>query len=264
MPRPTPAGLYTSGLLLLTAATGAIDAVSYLALDGVFTGNMTGNVLFLAFSLVGVSGIPLLNNAFALGGFALGSMVGGRLVRRGHPVGLPARSGWVLGVGAVLIFALVGAWSALGDLGRGWQISLTAVLAALMGAQVAAVKPVGNTDITTVVVTNTLANLTRESRLGGGRQTTHQWRHRFLAVASMGAGAALGAAVLRVGDGPLALAASGVVFTAGVATLLVARRAQRRAEHGTRPGLSRSGAGAPSHAGADAPAGPAAEALGAR
>ena len=116
MPRPTTAGLYTSGLLLLTAATGAIDAVSYLALDGVFTGNMTGNVLFLAFALVGVSGIPLLNNAFALAGFAIGSVVGGRLVRRGHPAGLPVRSGWVLGVGAALIFALVGAWAAIGEL----------------------------------------------------------------------------------------------------------------------------------------------------
>jgi len=230
MPRPTTAGLYTSGLLLLTAATGAIDAVSYLALDGVFTGNMTGNVLFLAFALVGVSGIPLLNNAFALAGFAIGSVVGGRLVRRGHPAGLPVRSGWVLGVGAALIFALVGAWAAIGELPTVGQITVTALLAALMGAQVAAVKPVGNTDITTVVVTSTLANVTRESRLGGGRQTPSQWRHRFFAVVSMGAGAAVGAAVLRLADGPVALAVSGVVFTAGVALLLIARADQRRSE----------------------------------
>jgi hypothetical protein len=35
-------------LLVLTAATGLIDAVSYLALGHVFTANMTGNVVFLA------------------------------------------------------------------------------------------------------------------------------------------------------------------------------------------------------------------------
>lgn len=228
MRRPTTAGLYTSGLLLLTAATGAIDAVSYLALDGVFTGNMTGNVLFLAFALVGVPGIPLLNNLCALAGFAVGSVVGGRLVRRGHPVGLPARSAWLLGAGVVLIVALVGVWAAVGELDGVGLVTVTAVLAALMGAQVAAVKPVGNTDITTVVVTSTLANVTRESRLGGGRQTPSQWRHRTFAIVAMGAGAALGAAVLRVADGPAALAASGAVFAAGVAVLLVARVTQQR------------------------------------
>ncbi|MCC2333445.1 YoaK family protein [Cellulomonas wangsupingiae] len=228
MRRPTPVGLYTSGLLLLTAATGAIDAVSFLALDGVFTGNMTGNVLFLAFALVGVPDIPLLNNAFALVGFALGSVVGGRLVRRGHPVGLPARSAWLLVAGTALVFVLVGVWAAVGELAAVGQITLTAVLAALMGAQVAAVKPVGNTDITTVVVTSTLANVTRESRLGGGRQTGAQWRHRTFAVLAMGAGAAVGAAVLRVADGPVALAACGVVFAAGVTVLLVARGRPRR------------------------------------
>jgi len=233
MRRPTTAGLYTAGLLLLTAATGAIDAVSFLALDGVFTGNMTGNVLFLAFALVGVPDIPLLNNAFALLGFALGSVVGGRLVRRGHPMGLPVRSAWLLGAGTALVFVLAGVWATVGDLDGVGQIIVTAVLAALMGAQVAAVKPVGNTDITTVVVTSTLANVTRDSRLGGGRQTPSQWRHRTFAIVAMGAGAALGAAVLRVTDGPVALAASGVVFAAGVAALLVARSAQRRARTAT-------------------------------
>src|SRR2546426_2555079 len=40
-------------LLVLTAATGLIDAVSYLALGHVFTANMTGNVVFLAFAVAG-------------------------------------------------------------------------------------------------------------------------------------------------------------------------------------------------------------------
>ncbi|WP_307802676.1 DUF1275 family protein [Cellulomonas dongxiuzhuiae] len=131
----------------------------------------------------------------------------------------------LLGVGAALVFVLVAAWTAIGHLHAPAEIALTAVLAALMGAQVAAARPVGNTDITTVVVTSTLANVTRESRLGGGHQTRTQWRDRALAVLAMGAGAAVGAAVLRTADGPAALAASGVVFTAGVAALLAGRRA---------------------------------------
>ena len=62
---------YTLGLLILTASTGTIDAVSYLALDRVFTGNMTGNVLFLGFGLVGVGNVPFVNNAIALLGLSL-------------------------------------------------------------------------------------------------------------------------------------------------------------------------------------------------
>jgi uncharacterized membrane protein YoaK (UPF0700 family) len=54
-------------LLVLTAATGAIDAVSLLALGRVFVANMTGNVVFLGmalanapgFSLAGDSGAPV-------------------------------------------------------------------------------------------------------------------------------------------------------------------------------------------------------------
>ena len=37
-------------LLALTAVTGFVDAVSYLALGHVFTANMTGNVVFLGFA----------------------------------------------------------------------------------------------------------------------------------------------------------------------------------------------------------------------
>ncbi|KFD43282.1 hypothetical protein IU11_12880, partial [Cellulosimicrobium sp. MM] len=62
-PRDRP---YVAGLLVLTVATGVVDAVSYLALDQVFTGNMTGNVLFVGFAAAGAGGIPLLNNVVAL------------------------------------------------------------------------------------------------------------------------------------------------------------------------------------------------------
>ena len=84
---------FVTGLLLLTASTGCIDAVSYLALDRVFTGNMTGNVLFIGFSLVGAGKTPLLNNIIALLGFALGCIVGGRIVGQSAPKGLPRSSG---------------------------------------------------------------------------------------------------------------------------------------------------------------------------
>lgn len=219
---------YAAGLILLTAATGSIDAVSYLALDRVFTGNMTGNVLFIGFALVGVAGIPFLNNVVALGGFVLGSIVSGRIVGRGHELSLPRRSAWTLATGAVVIAALATVWAVLGDLDERGLLIVTALLAIVMGAQVSAVKPIGNSDVTTIVVTNTLANLARDSRLGGGRGQA--WGQRLLAVVAMGGGAALGAALIGAVSGAAALVGGGVLYVAGILVLVLASRAERRAE----------------------------------
>ena len=43
---PVSARLTVTGLLLLTFATGIIDAISVLVLGHVFVANMTGNVIF--------------------------------------------------------------------------------------------------------------------------------------------------------------------------------------------------------------------------
>ena len=40
-------------LLILTVVTGVVDSISILALGRVFVANMTGNVVFAAFALVG-------------------------------------------------------------------------------------------------------------------------------------------------------------------------------------------------------------------
>ena len=46
-------------LLALTVVTGLVDSFSYLVLGHVFVANMTGNVVFLAFALVGAKGSRL-------------------------------------------------------------------------------------------------------------------------------------------------------------------------------------------------------------
>ena len=43
-------------LLALTFSTGMIDALSWLGLNGVFTANMTGNVLIIGMGAVGAGG----------------------------------------------------------------------------------------------------------------------------------------------------------------------------------------------------------------
>ena len=67
-------------LLTLTVVTGLVDAFSYLTLDHVFVANMTGNVVFLGFALAGARGFSVAASSLALGSFAVGSLLGGRLV----------------------------------------------------------------------------------------------------------------------------------------------------------------------------------------
>jgi uncharacterized membrane protein YoaK (UPF0700 family) len=216
---------YTAGLLLLTASTGVIDADSYLALDHVFTGNMTGNVLFIGFALVGVAGIPFVNNAIALLGFVAGSIVSGRIIGRGHSKGLPRVSMWVLLGGGILALLLATVWTVLGTLPHPVLLVLTFLLAVVMGSQVSAVKPIGNSDVTTIVVTNTLANLARDSRLAGGKR--ENWGPRLLAVLAMGIGAAIGALIVLHLRGSFALYAAMIFYAAGVVTLVLTSRSGR-------------------------------------
>jgi len=53
-------------LLALTAVTGFVDAVSYLALGHVFTANMTGNVVFLGFAMAAAPGLSMARSGAAL------------------------------------------------------------------------------------------------------------------------------------------------------------------------------------------------------
>ena len=53
-------------LLALTVVTGLIDAVSFLGLGHIFTANMTGNVVFLAFALGGAQGLSVVRSVTAI------------------------------------------------------------------------------------------------------------------------------------------------------------------------------------------------------
>lgn len=196
--------------------------MSYLALDRVFTGNMTGNVVFVAFGLVGAGHVSLINNVAALLAFVAGSLIGGRIVGHGHPQGLPRSSRWVLAGGAVVVFGTAVFWFVVGSPTRPELAVFTALLAIVMGAQVSAVKPVGNSDVTTIVVTNTLANLARDSRLAGGNGAN--WWQRLAAVVAMAGGAAIGAVIVTSAAGPWALLAAVVLFVAGSLALVHASR----------------------------------------
>src|SRR4051812_8257437 len=102
------ASVHLALMLALTFATGIIDAVGYLGLDRVFTGNMTGNVVILGMALLGADGLPVLGPLVALAGFVAGAAGGGRVLKgadggwtqRGRGLfALPALVEGVVGVG---------------------------------------------------------------------------------------------------------------------------------------------------------------------
>src|SRR3954463_2492080 len=69
-------------LLVLTFTTGLVDAVSYLGLGNVFTANMTGNIVFLAFGIAGSGGLPVVAPLVSLAAFLVGSTAGGVLAAK--------------------------------------------------------------------------------------------------------------------------------------------------------------------------------------
>ena len=70
-------GTLTIALLALTFSTGLIDALSFIAIGHVFTANMTGNIVFLAFAVGGAQGLSAARSAASLLSFMAGALCGG-------------------------------------------------------------------------------------------------------------------------------------------------------------------------------------------
>src|SRR5437588_9054947 len=79
---PTVEKTIAYALLGMTAVTGLVDAVSFLSLGRVFTANMTGNIVLLAFATAHVSELSVARSSTALLSFLLGAIFGGRIMAR--------------------------------------------------------------------------------------------------------------------------------------------------------------------------------------
>jgi uncharacterized membrane protein YoaK (UPF0700 family) len=208
-----PARLHLILMLVLTFSTGVIDAVGYLGLDRVFTGNMTGNVVILGMALLGADHLPVLGPSIALAGFIVGAVIAGRVLK-------PETAGWsrrttglLTGVGVAMAAVAGVLFEHAPQAGDPVTLGITGALATAMGVQAATARHLSVKDVTTVVVTSTLTGLAADSRLGGG--TGAHWGRRLGAVVLILAGAAAGAALLHVHAG------LGVLLTA-VLTIAVA------------------------------------------
>jgi uncharacterized membrane protein YoaK (UPF0700 family) len=198
-------------LLALTAATGLMDAVSYLALGHVFTANMTGNVVFLGFAVAGARGLSMARSGAALATFLAGGVIGGCIAARMEHGSRRSWAGLAFACEATLLLGAAAFAAASGEVLLERPTNLYAVIglsALAMGLRNAVVRKLGERDLTTTVLTLTLAGLAADSSLAGGHNAG--WGRRVSSVVLMFAGAAAGAWLLRFSVAT-PLAVSGIV-----------------------------------------------------
>jgi len=185
-------------LLALTAVTGLVDAISVLGF-GIFTANMTGNVVFLGFAAAGAQGFSMARSITSLASFLAGAAIGGRL-----SIALDStRRRWLLTFAvceAALLFvaALAAIDLEIGSAAPPIRLySVIALMATAMGLRNATVRRLAVPDLTTTVLTLTLTGMASDSSLAGGKNP--RVGRRFGSVVTMFGGAVIGALLLKYG-----------------------------------------------------------------
>ena len=187
-----------NALLGMTVVTGLVDAVSFLSLGRVFTANMTGNIVILAFATARVSGLSLARSSTALLSFLAGAIFGGRIMARAG-----ADSQIRFAAQAFLLevaFLFAASFCAIGYrrdlLEHSLQpFALIALTALAMGTRTAAVRKLAIPDLTTTVLTLTIAGIGADSSLANGNNP--RLARRVESVVAMFLGAAFGAVIIR-------------------------------------------------------------------
>jgi uncharacterized membrane protein YoaK (UPF0700 family) len=222
MASPVSDRLTVTALLLLTFATGLVDAISVLVLGHVFVANMTGNIIFLGFWFVPRAGVDLTAAIVAFVSFLAGTMIGGRLVRH---FGVQTRR-WLttaLGVEVVVLAALsILAGAGVLSYHTNSKLVLICGLATTFGVQNATARQFGVQELSTTVLTSTVVGIGVDSRLAGG-SGQHE-KLCYSVIFTMCGGAVVGATLSRFAVAPVIALAAAVVG----ASLLIFRFAPDR------------------------------------
>jgi uncharacterized membrane protein YoaK (UPF0700 family) len=190
--------LYGS-LYCLTFVTGLVDAGSYVAMGHVFTANMTGNIVFLGFAFGGVQHLSIARSATALWFALVGGLLAGKL---DSLLGKRQRNFWLaadLGIEALLLLGamtLSRCIEARSEPHRAAALYGIIALTALgMGIRNGTIRRLAVPELTTTVLTLTVAALAFEFSLRPG--TNPRWRRRVASILMMSSGAFAGVLLLR-------------------------------------------------------------------
>jgi uncharacterized membrane protein YoaK (UPF0700 family) len=188
-PRDSKDGILPPLLVAKTAVTGLVDAFSYLVLGHVFVANMTGNVVFLAFAIAGVSGFSAVDSLIAIAAFGIGAIIAGRLASR-YPERREILLAATAGGQALLIAIAVGlAIVSATPVSAGYRYPLIVLLAAAMGMQNATARKLAVPDLTTTVLTLTITGIASD-------RDPSKIVRRLISVAAMLVGACVGAVLV--------------------------------------------------------------------
>jgi uncharacterized membrane protein YoaK (UPF0700 family) len=193
-------------LLALTFVTGVIDATSFLALGGVFSAMMTGNVVFLGLGLSGSADSSVLGPLLAIGAFVTASALAALLARRIAGPAFGTRTANAVEISLLAVACCIAATTTLDATGLSGYATL-AVLAAAMGWRTTNVRALGSVNVPTSVLNLTMlaGPATPRPGLAGGADL----RPRALALACFLAGAVAGGLLVQIDAWvPLALAAA--------------------------------------------------------
>src|SRR6266849_8628009 len=195
---PTTERVIPYALLGMTAVTGLVDAVSFLSLGRVFTANVTGNIVLLAFATAHVSGLSIARSLTALLAFLVAAVLGGRVMARASSDSQIRFAAQAFVLEGVFLFATsfcgIGYRSDL--LENSFQpFALIALTALAMGTRNAAVRKLASPDLTTAVRTLTITGSGADSSLANGNDP--RLARRVESVIAMFLGAALGALAIR-------------------------------------------------------------------
>jgi uncharacterized membrane protein YoaK (UPF0700 family) len=159
-------------VVLLTVTSGAVNAVSFLALGKVFSSVITGNLVLLGVAATTHSAPEALHAGLGIAGYAAGVLVAAPLAaRRSLQAGTwPASVTATLAAELVVLAGFCIGWELSGGSPHdGGQVALLIVAAAAMGMQSAAVRHLGQMSSTylTSTLLGVLAGLATRTRPEG-------------------------------------------------------------------------------------------------
>jgi len=179
-------------LLVLTAAAGLVDAISYLEMGHVFTAMMTGNTVLLALAIGQGEVMAALRSTLALVAFSAGAAGGALVLQRGRAVGeWPPIVTITLTIeaGMLGIFAMMWHVKGVGEPSGTLLLVLIALSGLAMGIQAAAVRHLGVPGVASTYITGTLTSLMAELVTGSATRHLRLLASVFLVY---GAGALIG------------------------------------------------------------------------
>jgi uncharacterized membrane protein YoaK (UPF0700 family) len=195
-------------VLLLAMTSGALDAVGFLGLGGVFASVMTGNLVLLGLSGGTRDRSLAVHAAVAIGCYVAGVAVGTRVVRAQLVDGVDHPSGgrswsrglqWVVAVELVLVIAFAVGWElARSKPATPAQLVLIGLAATAMGLQGAAIRASTGAGTSTTYLTGTLTGVV--ATLVAGRPLREEWEGVAIILAAL-AGALLAGTALTERSG---------------------------------------------------------------